>query len=208
MNEPTSAITHLIAALLSVAALVLMVVYSTLYSDPWHIVGASIFGASLILLYTSSTVYHFLKQGTRAKEVMRRIDHSLIYVLIAGTYTPLCLGPLRGPWGWSLFGVVWGLAIVGIILKSMNRLNGWLSALIYVLMGWVVVVEIVPLLKLLSLEVFLWLFGGGMAYTIGVLFFALDKKVKRNKWFGMHEVFHLFVILGSFCHFWAVFSLY
>jgi len=206
-NEPVSSITHLVASLFSVAALVILIVFATLYGTVWHIVGFSIFGAALILLYTSSTLYHFFNVGSKAKKVYQRIDHSMIFVLIAATYTPICLTVLRGPWGWSIFGVVWTIAAVGIVLKSCGiGLKDGVSAFMYVLMGWVIVVALYPLLKAVPLSGFYWLLAGGLFYTSGVLFFSLETMFPRKrKWsFGMHEIFHIFVILGSFSHFWFV----
>ena len=206
-NEPISSILHLIGALLSIAALVILIVYASLHGTAWHIIGFSIFGVALILLYTASTLFHFFKTDSKAKEVFLRIDHSLIFVLIAATYTPVCLTVLRGSWGWSIFGVVWAIALAGIVIKSCGfGIKGWFSTVIYIFMGWVMVIAIFPLLKVIPLAGFLWLLFGGIFYTVGALFFGLDVKYPRKKnWgFGFHELFHVFVMLGSFSHFWFI----
>lgn len=131
----------------------------------------------------------------------------MIYVLIAGTYTPICLVPLRGGWGWSIFGVIWGLAILGIILKTTSKkIKGWFSALFYILIGWLILIAFLPLMESLPAHGLGWLVAGGISYTLGTIFFGLDHIVPRTRWFGMHEVFHLFVIGGSFSHFWVMFK--
>lgn len=206
-NEPLSSLTHLVGAVFSVAALVILIVYAVIYGTAWHVVSFTIFGAALVLLYTSSTLFHFFSVFSKAKTVFQRIDHSMIYVLIAATYTPLCLTVFRGAWGWSIFGVVWGLAVLGIIFKSCGiGFGSKISAILYILMGWLMVVAIYPLLKVISLAGFFWILAGGIFYTVGVLFFGLEKIFPRkSKWsFGMHEIFHLFVLAGSFSHFWFV----
>lgn len=206
MNEPTSSITHAVGLGLAIAGLVLLVVFGAIYGTVWHVVSFSIFGASMILAYAASTVYHLIPKTWRARKIFQKIDHAMIYVLIAGTYTPICLTVLRGGWGWSLFGVVWGIAIIGVILKATINMNTTLSTIIYVLMGWIAVVAIYPLIKAMPLGGLFWLFLGGILYTIGVIFFALDLIVPRTRWWGMHEVFHLFVIAGTFSHFWMMFK--
>ncbi len=193
-EELANALTHATGALLAVAVLVVMVVVAALRGSAAAVVGASLFGTSLVLAYAASTVYHALRPG-RAKQVLRVLDHSAIFLLIAGTYTPYCLVTLRGPWGWSLFGVVWGLALVGILLKAFAGL-GWerLSLLLYLAMGWVVVVALVPLVRQLPGPGLAWLAAGGVCYTGGVAFYALD----RRRWF--HAWWHLCVLAGSACH--------
>lgn len=206
-NEPLSSLTHLIATVLSVVGLVLMVVFAALKSDAKHVTVVSIFGGSMILLYLASTLFHFFKKNTVTKEVFLRIDHSMIYVLIAGTYTPICLLALKGWLGWTVFGVIWGLAVLGITLKAVfsNRLDK-LSTVLYVLMGWVIVVAFMPLKNSLLPGALFWLVAGGVFYTVGALFYGMDNYFRRTRWFGMHEVFHVFVMLGSFSHFWVVFN--
>ena len=204
-NEPGSALTHFIGILLSIAGLVLMVVFGTIYGSPAHVVGFSIFGTSLILLYSASSAYHILPKYTRKKDILARLDQALIFVLIAGTYTPIALTiPSRG-WGWSLFGVIWGIALIGFLLKILSvRIHPTMSVFLYLAMGWLIVIAMYPLLQWLPLEAVWWLIAGGLFYSIGCIFFALEHKVPRTYWFGMHELFHVFVLLGSFSHFWLM----
>ncbi|MDP4091168.1 MAG: hemolysin III family protein, partial [Bacillota bacterium] len=161
--------------------------------------------ASLVLLYTMSSLYHMLPEGSKAQYVFRHFDHMMIYVLIAGTYTPLCLVPLRGPWGWSIFGVVWGIAVLGIIWKAVafDR-SRTVSTILYVMMGWIIVIAIYPLLKTVPGPGLLWMLLGGIMYTIGGLIYGIKKPNINCPWFGFHEIFHVFVIAGSFCHFWMM----
>jgi hemolysin III len=205
-SELVNSLTHLFATFLSVAGLVLLVVFAALKSTAWHIVGVSIFGASMILLYLTSTLYHFFSHDSKAKRVFLRLDHSMIYVLIAGSYTPLCLTVLRGPWGWTVFGVIWAIAVTGIVIKSAGiKINDYISTAGYIIMGWLMVIAIGPLVKTLPGMAIFWLFLGGISYTVGAIFYSFDDKVRISHWFGMHEIFHLFVMLGSFCHFWLMF---
>jgi hemolysin III len=174
-----------------------MVIFAAQHRDPWAIVACSIYGASLVLLYLSSTLYHALTHPG-AKRVFLILDHAMIYVLIAGTYTPFTLVSLRGGWGWTLFGIVWGLAFAGIVFQSffVGRMR-ILSTALYVVMGWFVMIAIYPLVGVLHWDGFLWLLAGGLAYTGGVVFFASKRRFA-------HSVWHLFVVMGSGCHFWAV----
>jgi hemolysin III len=202
-NEPISSVTHLFGAILAIAALVILVVFSVRDGDAWQATSLTIYGSAMILLYASSTSYHFLNKNTLKKEVFKRIDHSMIYVLIAGTYTPICLVTLRGALGWALFGVIWGLAICGIIIKSMGiRLNEWFSTAGYVIMGWIIAAALKPVLLATGWPGLAWLFAGGILYSIGALLHVIDVKVGSRRLLGLHEVFHLLVIAGSFCHFW------
>ncbi len=206
-REIISSLTHLLGAFLSITGLFLLIFFSTKQASAWHTVSFSLFGASLILTYLSSAFYHILKKGTKSKEFLRRLDHAMIYVLIAGTYTPIMLVPLRGGWGWSLFGIIWAFAIVGLVWKLFDmHMPRWLSNIIYLLLGWLIIIAIVPLLHAIPLVAFWWLLGGGISYSIGVVFFGLGTKLPERRWFGMHEVFHLFVMLGSFCHWWMMFK--
>jgi hemolysin III len=195
-----SAISHLLGALLSTAGLVTLIIYAQKIS-PWHVIGFTIFGVSLILLYTASTIYHFLHISSKAKRIFRKIDHSLIFVLIAGTFTPVCLTVLRGPWGWTMFGITWGFAIGGIITKAYWNMPGWLSTVFYIGMGWLAVVAFAPLKQSLPTAALYWLFAGGLFYTAGAGFFGLDDLYPSHKWFNFHDLFHIFVLLGSACHF-------
>jgi len=202
-NEPLSAILHLIGVFLSIAALTLMIIAAAIHATAWHVVGFSIFGATLILLYTASTLYHFIPVR---RLLFLKIDHSMIYVLIAGTYTPICF-ILGGGVGFTLFGLIWVIAITGIILKmfSFNIIKDWVSTLLYIVMGWLLVFAFKPLIDTFDFYAVLWLVMGGIFYPIGAIFYGLDKIVKRTRWFGMHEIFHIFVLMGSFCHFWLMF---
>lgn len=204
-NEPLSALTHFIAILLSIAGLVLMVISGVVHGQATHVVGFAIFGASLILLYTASFLYHLFPKESKIKDILRRIDHAMIFLLIAGTYTPLSLTmPQRG-WGWSIFGIIWGLAIIGFLLKIIGiQIRNYISISIYLAMGWLIIVAISPVMQWLDPIAVYWMFAGGIFYSVGCIFFALDDKVPRSIWFGMHEIFHIFVIMGSFSHFWLM----
>jgi hemolysin III len=199
LEERTNIVSHAIGFLLSLAACALLVTRASLHGNPWHIVSASVFGASLSILYAASTVYHSSKRS-ELRSRLKIIDHACIYVLIAGTYTPLTLVTLKGTIGWVMFGVSWGLALTGIILKLFfTGKYDLISTLMYVLMGWAVVAVGKPLIHSLPLEGLLWLFAGGMSYTIGALVYSI-KKLNFN-----HAIFHMFVLGGSVCHFVAVF---
>ena len=198
-EEIASSVTHGLGLAASIVALPLLVIAARREGDAWRVTSASIFGTSLILLYAASTLYHALPPS-RAKNVFRVIDHSAIYALIAGTYTPFLLGPLRGPWGWSLLGLIWGLAIAGIVAKSTLGFR-WarLSTAVYLLMGWVGIVAAKPLLDSISVAGVVWILAGGMAYSAGVLFFVWDERIRYG-----HAIWHLFVATGSVCHVVAV----
>ena len=197
-EEIGNSVTHGVGVLLSLVALPTLIIVAAARHDPWQIVGGAIFGMTLLLLYSASTLYHALPQE-RAKRVFRVLDHSAIYLLIAGTYTPFALGVLRGPWGWSLLGAVWTLAAIGILLKATSGFRyAWLSTAVYLLMGWLIVIAIRPLVAHVGVAGLAWLLGGGLAYTAGVIFFAWDRLR-----YG-HMVWHLFVLAGSMLHFVAV----
>ena len=198
--EPFNCYSHLAGVALSIAALVVLLAASR--DDPWRIVGFSIYGASLILLYLASTVYHWLLLPVRYRMWLNRIDHVAIFLLIAGTYTPICIVTLRGGWGWSVFGVVWGAAIAGTVIKlGFRSLPRWVSASIYVAMGWVAVVAVVPLMRAFPIPALLWLLAGGLLYTTGAVIYATRKPNPFPRVFGFHEIFHLFVLGGSAAHF-------
>lgn len=197
-EEIANSISHGVGTLVAIAATPVLIVSAAHKSDAMSVAGASIFGATLINLYLSSTLYHALANN-KAKQVFNVLDHAAIYLLIAGTYTPFTLGVLRGPWGWTLFGLVWFLAVGGVLLKSLGRLwKGGLSTSLYVAMGWLVVIAIKPLWNHMSLEGLAWLLGGGIMYTAGVAFFVMER-IRFS-----HFVWHLFVVAGSFCHIVAV----
>jgi hemolysin III len=206
MKDLVSALSHLVGAILSIVGLVVLVYSAAVYASVLHVVSFSIYGASLILLYTASTIYHAIPVSERWNRILRKIDHSMIYVLIAGSYTPICLVALKGPWGWSLFGSIWGLTIVGILLKVVwLDAPRWLSTLIYTLMGWLVVIASVPLVRTLSWNGMFWLLGGGILYTIGAIIYGTKWPRIASKVFGFHEIFHIFILAGSFMHFWVMF---
>ena len=206
LRDPVSGLTHLLGTLLSIPALILLIYYAAKMATVWHVVSFAIFGASMILLYTASSLYHLLPISDKGTLVLRKIDHMMIYVLIAGTYTPICLVPLRGPWGWSLFGSVWGIAITGIFMTAFwIHAPRWLSTLIYTLMGWLVVIAFFPLAHSMPAGGIAWLVAGGLLYTIGAVIYGTKRPKINFRWFGFHEVFHLFVLAGSFAHFWLMF---
>ncbi|MDD3325278.1 MAG: hemolysin III family protein [Sulfurospirillaceae bacterium] len=199
-GERLNSITHLAGAIFSIVALVVLVVYASFEGNPWKIVSFSIYGATLVLLYTSSTLYHSVRNSS-LKIFFKQLDHLCIYLLIAGTYTPFTLVTLNGALGWTLFAVVWILAIAGIaqefLLKSAKRT---ISIIIYLAMGWLIVVATKPLLSILPESGFMWLLTGGLFYSGGVVFYVFDKKVRH-----FHGIWHLFVLAGSFCHFITMF---
>lgn len=200
-EEIANSITHGTGVGLSIAALVILLVYAARRGDAWKITSLSIYGATLIILYLASTLYHAIT-NPRFKRFFRVLDHCSIFLLIAGTYTPVTIGVMRGPWGWTLFGVIWALAIIGINLKifALDRRKR-LSVVIYLLMGWLVVIAIKPLLHSLEPKSLTWLFIGGGFYTLGVVFFVLKKMPYH------HSILHLFVLAGSICHFFAMLNL-
>ena len=197
-GEKFNALTHLVGAVFALAGTVVLIVLAALGGDPWKIVSVSIYGATLILLYSFSTLYHSLRG--RAKAILRKLDHNSIYLLIAGSYTPFCLVTLRGPWGWSLFGVVWGLAAFGILQELMQRSEARvLSVVIYVVMGWVALAALAQLRHALGPAGFAWLVAGGLFYTVGIVFYVIDRRLTHA-----HGIWHLFVIAGSACHYVAI----
>jgi len=190
---------HAIGFILSIVASVALVMHAILHGDVWHIVSFSIFGVSLIVLYAASTLYHSAKKS-ELRSRLKIFDHASIYVLIAGTYTPFTLVTLNGSIGWVIFGISWGLALSGIILKLFfTGRYKLVSTLMYILMGWIIVFAIKPLMDNLPLEGLLWLIAGGISYTIGAILYSI-KKIKFN-----HAIFHIFVLIGSYCHFMSVF---
>lgn len=197
-EELANSITHGLGIALSVAGLVILVVLSAIHGNAWHVVSCAIYGATMILLYTASTLYHSF-QNPNVKRIMRVLDHSSIYLLIAGTYTPFTLVTLHGPWGWSLFGVVWGLAMAGIAFKVyFTGRFPKISTIIYVGMGWIAVIAIKPLMDILPAGGLIFLFGGGLSYTFGVIFYVWHKLPYH------HAVWHLFVLGGTVLHFFAI----
>ncbi|HUH59845.1 MAG TPA: hemolysin III family protein [Candidimonas sp.] len=197
-GERFNSISHLTGAALATIGAVVLVVVAARLGDPWKVVSFSVYGIMLLALYLSSTLYHSLRG--RAKKIWCKFDHCAIYLLIAGSYTPFALVSLRGAWGWSLFGAVWALAIFGIVQEIwLAKGKRILSLLIYVVMGWLAVIAAAPLVEALSWEGFLWLAAGGLVYTVGIIFYVFDEK-----WRHAHGVWHLFVLGGSACHYFAV----
>jgi len=197
-GERLNSISHLVGASVAAVGLAVLVVVASLQGDPWRIVSFSIYGATLLVLYLFSTLYHSLR-GT-AKRVFRKLDHGAIYLLIAGTYTPFTLVTLRGAWGWSLFGVIWGLAAAGVVLDLLSRSRRRiLPVVVYVLMGWLVLMALKPLLLALPPAALVLLLAGGLFYTSGIVFFALSRKLRHA-----HGVWHLFVMAGSVSHYFAI----
>lgn len=197
-GERFNIITHAVGAVLAAVSGVFLIAVAARAGDPWKIVSFSIYAAMLLTLYLTSSLYHGLRGA--AKDVLRKVDHCAIYLLIAGSYTPFTLVTLRGAWGWSMFGVVWGLALLGIVQELWYAKGARiLSLVIYVLMGWLAVIGIKPLIVGLGWAGFVWLAAGGLFYTVGIAFYATDHRVRHG-----HGVWHLFVLGGSACHYIAV----
>ena len=198
-EEITNAILHGVGALLSIAALVLCVVFSAIHRDVYAVISSCIYGSTLIILYTMSCLYHSFKVNN-AKRVFRIIDHCSIFLLIAGTYTPYTLVSLNGALGWTMFGIIWGSAIIGIIINAidMNKFKK-LSMILYIAMGWAVIFTFKPLLRSVDIAGIYLLLAGGIIYTLGAIFYGIGKKHKY-----MHTVFHFFVLAGSILHFFSI----
>lgn len=198
-EEIANSVIHGLGLVASIAALPILVAFAVRRGDTWQVVGGAIFGATLVLLYLASTLYHALPVSA-AKRILRVIDHSAIYLLIAGTYTPFTLGALRGPWGWTLLITIWTLALLGIAAKWTFRFRfPRLSTVLYIAMGWLVVIALHPLTTRVSPTGLAWLLAGGLCYTGGVAFYATGERLRYG-----HALWHLFVIAGSACHFVAV----
>ena len=209
LRDPLSGLTHCIGAGLSLAGLVVLIVFAGIWGNAYHVVSFTIFGTGLLLLYLFSTLYHWLNISEKGITIFRKFDHIMIYILIAASYTPVCLTALRGPWGWSIFGLIWGFAILGTLLTAIwIKAPRALTTSIYLMMGWTVLIAIYPLVNafkeanlLYSLS---WLVAGGIFYTIGGIIYGLKiPKRKFGPW-GFHEIFHVFIMLGSACHYWFV----
>ncbi|MBU2648290.1 hemolysin III family protein [bacterium] len=201
-RDPFSGLTHFIGCLLAVLGLVLLVMKAADPIRPWHLATFSIFGAGMILLYLASTLYHWLPLSETGVQRLRRIDHIMIFVMIAATYTPVCLIPLRESIGWELFFSVWTMAAIGLFVKIFwLQAPRWFSVMLYLVMGWLSILGIVPIVKALQSGAVIWLAGGGLFYTLGAVIYAVKKPDPWPNRFGFHELFHLFVMLGSFSHF-------
>ena len=198
-EEIANSTSHGVALFLAVIGVPFLILATAQHGTAVNIVGASVFAGAMVLLYVASTLYHAVT-NPRAKQLLKKLDHGAIYLLIAGTYTPFTLGILGGPWGWTLFGLIWALAGIGVTLKAFDRVSHpvW-STVLYVVMGWLVVIAAKPLLASVATPGLILLAAGGFAYTLGVVFFALDSRVRYS-----HFVWHLFVVAGTTCHFFAV----
>jgi len=198
-EEKFNIITHAIGLLLSIAALVVLIVHASSNGSATHIVSFTIFGASLILLYSASTFYHY-SQNPNLRRKLNILDHASIYILIAGTYTPFTLVTLKGPIGWTIFGITWGIALVGVFFKLFyTGKYDKISTIAYVAMGWIIIFAVKPLIENLPLNGLYWLLAGGVFYTVGAILYSI-KKINYN-----HAIFHVFVLLGSFSHFMAIY---
>jgi hemolysin III len=198
-EEIANSVSHGLALVAAIAAVPFLIVATVRHGTAVNVVGACVFALSVVLLYGASMIYHAVPHP-RAKRLLQKLDHGAIFLLIAGTYTPFTLGALGGPWGWTLFGLVWGIAGVGIALKAFDRISHpWLSTGLYLGMGWLAVVALDPLLAHVAPTGLVLLAAGGLAYTGGVAFFVLD-----SRWRYAHFVWHLFVVAGTTCHFFAV----
>ncbi|MBQ1192998.1 MAG: hemolysin III family protein [Lachnospiraceae bacterium] len=209
LKEPGSAITHFIGMLMAAFSAIPLFLKLGKDASTVHIVSFMIFIVSMVLLYAASTLHHSLKLSEKGNRIFRKIDHMMIFVLIAGTYTPVCLIVLEPSTGIPLLAVVWSIAIVGILIKALwITCPKWFSSVLYIAMGWVCVIAFTQLLNNLSSAAFGWLLAGGIVYTIGGIIYALKLPIfnARHKNFGSHEIFHLFVMAGSFCHFILMYS--
>lgn len=197
-GELFNSISHIIGAFAAMAGLVVLVVFASLQGDPWKIVSFSVYGATLFFLYLFSSLYHSLKG--RPKAFFQKLDHYAIYFLIAGTYTPFTLVTIRGAWGWSIFGIIWSLALVGVLVDAFHKTGLRIVQMtIYLLMGWLILVSLKPLLAVLPMAGFYWLLAGGLFYTVGIIFYVLDERMLHA-----HGIWHLFVLAGSASHYIAV----
>lgn len=205
-KDLVSAALHILGFILSAAGTVLLLV-KAVELTPWHVVSYAIFGATMMALYAASSVYHLFYISERVHGILRRIDHIMIFMLIAGTYTPICLLTLRGAWGWVLFGIVWGCALAGLFIKIFwMEAPRWLSTAFYIGMGWAALLAIWPLTQRMSGAALGWLFGGGAVYTVGGVFYALRFPRIDTRFFGFHELFHIFILLGSACFYVLIYG--
>ncbi|MDO5416784.1 MAG: hemolysin III family protein [Lachnospiraceae bacterium] len=204
IKDPGSALTHFIAMLSALAAAAPLLIKASREPDQIHLAALSVFICSMILLYAASTIYHTLDISPKVNRILRKIDHMMIFILIAGTYTPVCMIVLGDRTGWSLLALVWGIAIFGILIKACwITCPKWFSSMLYIAMGWVCVLAFTRIIQALTPAAFGWLLAGGIIYTVGGIIYALKLPIfnSRHKYFGSHEIFHLFVMGGSFCHY-------
>ena len=207
LREPMNGFTHFIGIVLSIIGTIFLINSSLNPYNLNHLIAFSIFGLGLILLYTTSTLYHWLKLSDAGILRMRKADHIMIFINIAATYTPVCMIALKNNLGWTLLFIIWSIALAGILIKIFwIHAPRWLSTTIYVLMGWMAVVVIIPLVEVLQMQALIWLFMGGVFFTIGAVIYALKKPDPYPGILGFHEIFHLFVLAGSFSHFWMIYK--
>ncbi len=207
IRDPMNGLTHFIGFCLAIVGLRMLIDISINPINVMHVVTFSVFGVGMILLYLASTLYHWLPLSEKGTRFLRKIDHSMIFIYIAATYTPICLVGLKGVWGWSIFGCVWAMALGGIITKFFwLDAPRWLSTGFYLAMGWAAIVGIWPLIEALQVGALLWLLAGGIFYSIGAVIYAVKRPDPWPGFLGFHEIFHLFVMAGSFCHFWAIYE--
>jgi hemolysin III len=201
LKDPFCGVSHAVGALLALCGLIFLLVESK--GDPWRVTSFAIYGATLFILYTASSLYHSLRVSSKAEDALLGFDRAAIYALIAGTYTPICLVALPTGWGWSLLGVVWGLAITGILIDviSRRRTPNWLQAVLYLLTGWVALIAIGPLVRALPIAALGWLGAGCLIYTVGAVICVTERPRIRPGVFGAHELWHVLVLAGSVCHF-------
>ena len=201
LKDPFSGITHLVGAVLSLLGLIALIIVA--WGKPWHLTSLTIYGATLFLVYLASSLYHCLRVNPRIERRLFTFDRAAIYCLIAGTYTPICLIALGGGWGWSLFGIVWGLAVSGIVgdILSRSKAPDWLTALVYLVMGWIALVAIGPLMHALTPMALGLLFAGCFIYTVGAIVCVTERPRLRPGIFGAHELWHVLVLIASACHF-------
>lgn len=203
-RDPFSGLSHLVGAILSIAALFILAAKASAQNDTTYLVSFMIFGVTMLLMFASSTVYHLVQASDDTIKWLKRVDHMSIFLLIAGTYTPICLIAIGGSTGWIMFSVVWGIALIGVFLKLVwINAPRWLSTMIYILMGWLVV-AFYPVLDKIPADALRWIAYGGLSYTFGAVIYATKWPDPWPKWFGFHDIWHLFVMGGAFCHFWAI----
>lgn len=202
LRDPVSGLTHFIGFILAVIGTVFLVLKACDPVKTAHIVTFSIFGSGMILVYLASTLYHWLPLSERGVQIMRRIDHIMIFFVIAATYTPVCAIPLKGPWGWSILSCVWGVAVVGFLIKIFwMQAPRWFSTSLYLIMGWLCIVAVWPLIKNLQTGALLWLLAGGLFYSFGAIIYGIKKPDPWPDFFGFHEIFHVFIMFGTASHF-------
>lgn len=209
IKDPGSAITHFIAMMFALLAATPLLVKAARAPGLAHVLALSVFIVSMILLYAASTIYHTLDISPKVNKILRKVDHMMIFILIAGTYTPVCMLVLGDRTGWSLLALVWGIAMIGILINALwITCPKWFSSIVYIAMGWICVLAFGRIVDALPASAFGWLLAGGIIYTVGGIIYALKLPLfnAKFKYFGSHEVFHLFVMGGSFCHYIMMYS--